>query len=79
MAWFNGREPCPYLLDPEHNFVPELQLTAAMHGQLAALAPGRWTPATRAARSAPIRGAERRVAIRPARAVAPFTNQERKS
>ena len=24
MAWFDGREPCSYLLDPEHNYVPEL-------------------------------------------------------
>jgi hypothetical protein len=23
MAWFDGREPCSYLLDPEQNFVPE--------------------------------------------------------
>ena len=23
MAWLDGREPCSYLLDPEHNFVPE--------------------------------------------------------
>jgi len=22
MAWLDGREPCSYLLDPEHNFVP---------------------------------------------------------
>ena len=24
MAWFDGREPCSYLLDPEQNLVPEL-------------------------------------------------------
>ena len=24
LAWFDGREPCSYLLDPEHNYVPEL-------------------------------------------------------
>jgi len=24
MAWFDGREPCSYLLDPERNYVPEL-------------------------------------------------------
>ena len=23
MAWFDGREPCSYLLDPEQNLVPE--------------------------------------------------------
>jgi len=24
MAWFDGREPCSYLLDPARNYVPEL-------------------------------------------------------
>ena len=24
MAWFDGREPCSYMLDPERNYVPEL-------------------------------------------------------
>ena len=26
MAWFEGHEPCSYLLDPAVNFVPELPL-----------------------------------------------------
>ena len=33
MAWFEGREPCSYLLDPEQNLVPELPVGGNPIGQ----------------------------------------------